>query len=734
MNNGTYIERIEISSFGKLKNLVLTPTSGINVLTAPNESGKSTLADFIKFVFYGFSGARKNSIAENEKQHYSPWDGSRIAGSVTLVTPDGKFKVERTVSGAKESVEIFDTATRKNVFSGMVPGEVFFGVGEESFEKILYFKQLFRQTNGDGALAEQIQNLIFSADEKTNTERAVKRLKELRASLKNNQKKGKIPDLENKLAEYEAKLTESLEIKQQLDSIVVSLEERKNRIAFNEKKLASLEEEAENIVRYESKKKLDSLTELALKKKEAEDNYNRCMAEFKNDDIPDTEMVQNLISDNTALSLAEKKTGDIESEIKAETKRLETIKESNPFFTNDPEKAKKAVKSAKTLPIILFVIGVLCLCGAAVFMVLDGIGIPFYVLCAAAAVFIVSGLIMSVRKPSVVKKLGLSSKAEVMRMIEEYPLEKAKAGEKEKRIIALESSLSETRLERDALKASIDERIGKYMSVGDTAYGLTIQKMLNNSIEAGSYKAEYISLSEQLEKELGGVDLEKLRADAENASVPEHDIDTVKRQMEFYKSAISATRTQENDLEKQKAALEAKTQSPSVLYGKRDAIKKQLASYRIKYESLGLALEVIEESGDYMKSTISPKIAQLASGYFASATNEKYPEMTLTTDLNMSVSNGKTEKSVEYLSGGAQDTAYMCLRCALIELLYEHKKPFMLLDDAFSRLDDGRLVTMLKELVALSEREQIIILTCHSRERLILEKLTDNVNILELEQ
>ena len=59
------IEKIEITSFGKLKNTVVDLAGGINILCAPNESGKSTLAAFIKFVFYGFAGQRLQSISEN---------------------------------------------------------------------------------------------------------------------------------------------------------------------------------------------------------------------------------------------------------------------------------------------------------------------------------------------------------------------------------------------------------------------------------------------------------------------------------------------------------------------------------------------------------------------------------------------------------------------------------------------------------------------------------------------
>ena len=51
MNSNFRLEKIEITAFGKLKNVVITPTGGINMLNLPNESGKSTLAAFIQYVF-----------------------------------------------------------------------------------------------------------------------------------------------------------------------------------------------------------------------------------------------------------------------------------------------------------------------------------------------------------------------------------------------------------------------------------------------------------------------------------------------------------------------------------------------------------------------------------------------------------------------------------------------------------------------------------------------------------
>ena len=49
------IERIRIESFGRLSDFELNLSQGINILEGPNESGKSTIAAFIRFIFYGLS-------------------------------------------------------------------------------------------------------------------------------------------------------------------------------------------------------------------------------------------------------------------------------------------------------------------------------------------------------------------------------------------------------------------------------------------------------------------------------------------------------------------------------------------------------------------------------------------------------------------------------------------------------------------------------------------------------
>ena len=71
------IKKIQINNFGKLKNKEITLKNGINVIYGENESGKSTLLDFIVSMFYGIN-KNKNGKEISNYDKYTPWEERRI--------------------------------------------------------------------------------------------------------------------------------------------------------------------------------------------------------------------------------------------------------------------------------------------------------------------------------------------------------------------------------------------------------------------------------------------------------------------------------------------------------------------------------------------------------------------------------------------------------------------------------------------------------------------------------
>ena len=132
-----------------------------------------------------------------------------------------------------------------------------------------------------------------------------------------------------------------------------------------------------------------------------------------------------------------------------------------------------------------------------------------------------------------------------------------------------------------------------------------------------------------------------------------------------------------------------------------------------------------------MRSEASPKIAAETSELFSEITGGKYRALYADSEMKLTfLESGEAEvRDAGYLSCGTLDAAYISLRIALCEFLYK-EHPTLVFDDAFANMDEERLKNTLDFLVRLSEDFQIVILSCHTREK---EYLKDKAKIIDFE-
>ena len=133
-----YIQELNIRSFGTLCGRTVTFSRGLNIVEGKNESGKSTLAMFIKFILYGLSG-RATGSALPERTRYESWSTGQAAGSMTVADGEKLYRVERTLTLSShegqrelshETVQLFNAHTNAPIPLEGSPGEVLFGVPE----------------------------------------------------------------------------------------------------------------------------------------------------------------------------------------------------------------------------------------------------------------------------------------------------------------------------------------------------------------------------------------------------------------------------------------------------------------------------------------------------------------------------------------------------------------------------------------------------------------------------
>ena len=66
------------ATFGCLDGARLELTDGLNVLTLPNESGKSTWAAFLTAMLYGIDTSQRAAKGKlPDKVRWQPWNGSK---------------------------------------------------------------------------------------------------------------------------------------------------------------------------------------------------------------------------------------------------------------------------------------------------------------------------------------------------------------------------------------------------------------------------------------------------------------------------------------------------------------------------------------------------------------------------------------------------------------------------------------------------------------------------------
>ena len=237
-----YIKSLHIISFGGLRNRDIELTPGVNILCGENESGKTSAAMFIKFIFYGLS-SKSQKGSSSERQRFVNRDTMQASGFMIVETDSRtSYRLERTLilsdnSPAREKVRIINLTTGETV-SSQEPGEYFFGVPEDIFVSTCFVSQSasLKPENSklDGVLStsDKNENLLLSGDESIDVKRGLKKLNDLRRELcHKNGGGGEITELREKRASLAAELEKTAERSHEIITAGISLDDINKRLS-----------------------------------------------------------------------------------------------------------------------------------------------------------------------------------------------------------------------------------------------------------------------------------------------------------------------------------------------------------------------------------------------------------------------------------------------------------------------------------------------------------------------
>lgn len=193
------ILRLHIENFGRLHDFDMEFQEGLQVLCQENGWGKSTLAAFIKAMFYGLPQTARRSLKENERKRYRPWQGGAFGGSMEFRVERDTYRVERFF-GAKDRE---DTFALYDCLTGLKSGAYSSGLGEELFhvdrgayERSCFFMQQDLELSASGSLNARLSRVEEDAGDMRNYEKAVASLEEKMKYYRKTGNRGEIARLQ----------------------------------------------------------------------------------------------------------------------------------------------------------------------------------------------------------------------------------------------------------------------------------------------------------------------------------------------------------------------------------------------------------------------------------------------------------------------------------------------------------------------------------------------------------
>lgn len=689
------IENIKINAYGNLENKEINLKDKINIIHGANESGKSTLLNFIVSSFYGIS-KNKDGKELSDYDKYKPWNNEEFSGRI-------KYKLNNN-----EEYEVFRDFKKKNpkIYNEKLEDisnqfEVDKKDGNKFFaEQTGIDKQMYTSTvvsmqeevrlddKNQNILIQKIANLAGTGDDNISFKKVIAKLQEkIRDEIGTNKTTLKpINIIEKEVEEINKKIEE------------IKPQQNKKYNIDNEKEEISKELEEtqlEKTILLEIKENIDKETELFKEKEIKQNNKKENILKIEELEKGEKTLQQN----NNEIS---EEINNIKEKIKSCQERKEELN------ANTEDTNKKRHKSNNFIYIIVTVIML-------AMSVIMAVMVKNYILTSIFGILTITGTVIFVTKTS--KEREKNNKKNIN-------LNK----QKEEEVRNIDEKIDRLTKEIDA-KENIEKELSNKIAMikGQTILLEKNNEQTNskiNEISEDIKKLEEERDNQILEKFSNKINNSKIRKLLESKNLKE-DLVNIEEKINNCKIKIKGLEIEENTILPQLDNLVN-------LEERLEADKEEYKNLKRKEEVITKAIENLEEAYEEMKTTITPKFTTNLSSSIKTISNNKYNKVTINDENGMVVENSRGEYiEAGKLSTGTIDQLYLSLRLSMIDELSKESLP-IILDETFAYFDNNRLENVIKYLNDELNNHQAIIFTCSNREKDILEKLNIKYNLVEL--
>ena len=675
------------ATFGKLEHCSLSFSSGLNIIEAPNESGKSTLLAFLRVMLYGFPPRERGVLAD--KNRYAPWSLSPMRGTLSLSSQKGNITLQRDTTRANSPMGRFSaiyTGSGESV-DGLTAadcGETLLGIPCEIYERSAFIRQSSLTVDASAELERRIAALITTGEEGQSFSEASAALKKQLNTRKYN-KSGRIPALEAEIVAQERSLAE-------LSQLTRSRQDAEAALATFDAEEASLRAQLRAHDICDAQDIRLAAAQAQQRWQAAESSAEQLRRTLIEDRVPPRDALEQGRMRLIALSSLKADAADAQQRYRDAEGALAAFD------------AKPAERAHSLLPYIIV--------SAVLFAAL----MVIQTLPAAVAM---AGRVLSGIAPLALLIIDANSRRKVRRVHDE-----------KRRVF--EQALREAQSDAAAQQKLCDSAARELLVLipaGDIS-------RVSTYLDTALHKYAELDTLEREARELS------LRCELLSAQQPQSDVPTEPaarptRSRAELQSALDALTVRRREAQStfdytsgRCRAIGDAAELEAGLAQKRT----ELAQNQGEYDAIALAMEALQHANTALQSRFSPALSRRAGELFSRLTGGKYESVLL--DRTFSAQAGEAGESISHdaqlLSLGTLDQLYLAVRLAICEsVLPESDPPPIVLDDALVRFDDARCRAALDLLLEESKSRQILLFTCQHRESAYLAG-RDGVTLLSL--
>lgn len=675
------------ATFGKLEGQTLSLQEGLNVITAPNEWGKSTWCAFITAMLYGIeTSQRTSSKGLADKERYAPWSGKPISGRMDILWNGRNITIERSTKGRS----VFGVFKAYETDSGLeIPeltgdncGLTLLGVEKSVFTRTGFVRLTDMPVTDDLAFRRRLNELVTTGDESGASDKLAQKLKDLKNQCRHN-KTGLLPQAETQRDTIQATLLQIENAQNQVSAIQL-------RQAVIRQEITALENHRTHLAYGEARTGLEKVDAAKKAHQEALARVRELEAECT--DLPAEEFARKKLGQAETL---QGRWAQFQTKPQPQAPQVPAVAGNLSVVQKDKAEYDSLQKPLSPVFLILAVLGLLA-----------GVGLFFVhpLLIAVGGVLgIVFGFLHFQKK---------SKRKQALQLLKDrygdLPADRwlDTASNYEKAETSYRQALADYTRERAVLQEDTEALTGG-KSLQETAdsyrRALTVWKTLADARQDANRAGQHAEAMAAMVREIP-------------QPQTEDSLLLTRQETEFRLAELTR---EEKDLEHKLGQFMGQIQtlgSPDALQQQLAQINARIAKLEDTYTALTIAQETLTDAANELQRRFAPKIAEAARRIFSRITGGRYDRLTLGQDLSLQVAAGNEDvlHGTAWRSDGTVDQLYLALRLAVAEALTPDAP--LVLDDALVRFDETRLQEIMTLLKEASAMRQVILFSCQNRE------------------